>query len=273
MHRLSFPLRLAYQLPSLYRIRLPQQARYWSNKENKDFYDQLYKRELELPGQPGSIGDFIKRSGMDSGCDLKLIKRYFPDNLVGKKAFEGGAGAGRATKELVNYGLTITAVEQSPYACEILKKAFGNKITLINASIQDVALPEERYHLIFLLWCVLPDFSKQEQLLLLHKLTKALGTGGHMFIDLPHADHTNATSQAEDGQEIRLDNNIVYRGYVPTDSEMSEYLAGTDCTVEKVPYTTDTNRIRNMYVFFKPAEVIVPSAQLKFPAGPQCNHG
>ena len=113
---------------------------------------------------------------------LEAIDKQISSNK--KKALDVGAGTGNLTGKLLEMGYNVTATDISPEMCVILRAKYGkyipDKLTVLNAPIEDLSFAKEEFDLIagYSVLHHLPDYQTA-----LVTLCGFLKKGGVIYID------------------------------------------------------------------------------------------
>ena len=211
-----------------------------TNAENSLFYESI---SLDL------LPDFAARGGLDSGCDLDLIKNYIDKT---NSILEVGAGYGRVIFNLLEkgYDKKLVAIERSKRFCDLLKQNYDGKLEVINTDIK-IFESSSQFDLILWLWSGICDFSQEEQAIILSKVASFLKKDGVLVVDslLPSIQPANAETHNEKYSIIPGGNNSKLYVYTPSPEEIKAYskLAGLDF-MKSISYMTTTNRNRMLYL-------------------------
>jgi SAM-dependent methyltransferase len=211
-----------------------------NNTENSLFYNAL---SLDL-----FLG-FAVKGGLESGCDLDIIKNYI---TRANSILEVGAGYGRVISNLLKrgYNKKLVAIERSPKFCETLTHSFSSEVEIIHTDIKSFKTSTQ-FELILWLWSGICDFSKQEQAAVLSHIASFLKKDGVMVLDslLPSTKAINTGSHENQYSIIPGEKNLNMYVYTPTPEEIVSYAekAGLNFT-KSIPYTTSTDRPRMLYL-------------------------
>ena len=191
-----------------------------------------------------------KDVGLAGGCDIAAIKPYWSN---AKNILDVSAGFGRAVSALLQFGYAgqITAIERDAGFCRHMKHGVGEKIQVIQEDIRNLKLLDHKYDLILLLWSSIADFPASEQASIVKKIAALRSESGHIAIDTSPIGVFPPHAVAECGPQtyvIQAKHSVV-RIYRPSQGEISRYAeqAGLQL-VEMIPYKTDTNRDRILYI-------------------------
>lgn len=221
-----------------------QHFKNWSNENNRPYYDDEYTVE--------ALKTYATRGGLDTYQDLKLV---FPYILKASSILEIGAGYGRVIDYLLNlkFKKQLYAIERSPTFCKLLRKKYArNTINIIEDNIQTTSSLKP-VDIVLWMWSGISDFSQQEQLLVIKKISTLINPQGHLIIETFH--HTtkpiNAIVSTNQSYVIPSGKRIVY-GYIPSPQEIEKYAVAAEfMNVKHLEYQTTTGRPRNMYILSK----------------------
>ncbi len=101
-----------------------------------------------MPSRPNPVGSWSEyfASMIDKPLHpiLKRLEPFLPEK---GEALELGAGVGHGVVFLVDRGLTVTAVDAEPQACQILRER-ARSATVVESRFEDVDLPENRFDVV-----------------------------------------------------------------------------------------------------------------------------
>ena len=109
----------------------------------------FFKQWLKNPTQLGTFLPISKRFARNAIAEF--IKQYHFKNLSKLKVLELGAGTGRITQVLLDAGFkNITAIELDDKMAALMKKRFGEKVTVIHGDARfiDERFPPESFDLV-----------------------------------------------------------------------------------------------------------------------------
>jgi len=212
----------------------------WSNCNNAAFYEET----------PANVFmEFAARGGIDSCCDLELIKPYLDQ---AKSILEVGAGYGRVIDYLINnnFAAKITALERSKQFFNLLTQKYQNKVNLIQVDLPNYQTTD-RYDLILWMWSGISDFAQEEQLPILSLLTKLLTKNGILVIDtLVHSKKLKNESYSAGKNYVIEVNECKIYGYKPSPEEIDAYAAALNFKQVKhlLEYETNMKLKRNLHI-------------------------
>lgn len=206
----------------------------WTNYDNIDFYNNISPEELKK---------FAAIAGLNSNCDLELIKPFLKSTDL---ILEVGAGYGRILDFLSTHNFKkIFAVERSKQFYRLLKDHYVRKVKLFYIDIHFFECSEKFNHILWL-WSGIADFAKHEQGDIVNLLVKKLKPGGKLFIDSTIPDHRPLHAIYANKQEytIELEGNPIMV-YCASVEEITKYaLTANIKKIEHINYITSTNRHR-----------------------------
>jgi len=211
----------------------------WKNEDNRDFYEAVSVEKFKKWAELG---------GFDVGCDLDLVldRLKMSDSIL-----EVGAGYGRVIEYLIKNKLQakLYAIERSKNLCDYLNKVYGNKASIVCDDVSNATF-DRKFEAIIWLWSNISDFSKDEHVAILTKISSLLAPSGFLVTDilLDDFDRENVNTNVDRNYMVKYDDKIAY-GYLPTKHEMLNYaeIVGFN-KVEIIPYKTKTLRQRCLFV-------------------------
>lgn len=215
-----------------------------SNLLNIEFYETL-----SLEG----LVEASKKVGLDTCCDLELIKDYINNAF---SILEIGPGYGRVINYIIDSGYKgeLYALERSERFFKFLQNKLPLQVKLIRGDIIDYNF-SKKFDLILWLWASFMEFSDTEQKSLFIKLSSLLNITGILVIDAIPANFRPPNSQQIDEQ-----NYIAYLPqttapcycYAPSIDDFSKYakLSSLKFKQSKL-YTTPKKRDRILHIFIK----------------------
>lgn len=214
----------------------------WSNTDNLTYYENI---DIEF------LKSCAAKGGFESGCDIEVIYNKYVNNT--HSIIDVGAGYGRAIKKLISLGYKgeITAVERSEKLCNYIKETH-REVKVIQSDIKNFK-PPKKTDAILWMWSNISDFSKQEHTEIIGHITSWLKKGGYFIMDLFSLSQKPMDSSFFDNQVYiyKTIYGTVY-GYIPSEDEIHNYAKKTNIKlIEKIPYSTDTDRKRTVFVFAK----------------------
>lgn len=214
----------------------------WENADNAQFYASV---PLNL------LPDFAIKAGLDTGCDIELLYPYI---AKAGAILEVGAGCGRALRHIIDRGYKgkMVAIERSQQYCSFLESQFSDTVTIINADIKNLEITN-KFDLILWLWSGIGDFSKEEQLPILKKLSGYLNANGIIALDiiLPTSRPFGATDSSNNQYYVfpSSNNDCCVRVYNPLPHEIDEYGEKLGCKfIKHTSYKTPTDKDRMLYL-------------------------
>lgn len=216
----------------------------WKSHHNIEFYETLPPEELIKASQ---------NVGLDTHCDLKLIKKYIKKST---SILEIGPGYGRVINYINDYGYKgeFYAIERSKMFYDYLQGKIPPHVKLIREDIISCSF-KRNFNLILWLWSGFVEFSIAEQKNLFIKLASLLNTAGSVIIDVIPTDFRPPNSKLIDEQ-----NYIAYLPqttapcycYVPSMDDFTNYANLSSLRlVQNKFYVTPTNRQRILFIFTK----------------------
>lgn len=211
----------------------------WLNIDNAELYEKM---PLDF------FKNFAIQGGLDSCNDVAAIKGYI--NNAGS-ILEIGAGYGRVINFILqqNYSGKITAIERNNKLYKHLEQGYSNKVTLVNADIQQMKLTN-KYDLMLWMWTGICEFSKPEQQAVIKLLADYLAPKGFLIIDIvPIEFKTQNTVDSDQHNRVIPTPFGNDYGYFPDHSEMMEYIDNANLALhEQRIYHTSTNKEDHLYI-------------------------
>jgi precorrin-6B methylase 2 len=211
----------------------------WLNADNAELYEKM---PLDFFMRMAAQG------GLDTCNDVAAIESYINK---ASSILEIGAGYGRVIEFILkqNYNGQITAIERNYKLYQHLERLYSNKVTLVNADIQQVKLTS-KYDLMLWMWTGICEFSKPEQQAVIKMLADYLAPNGFLIIDIIPIEFKTQHTIAYDKH-----NRIVSTpfgsdyGYFPDHFEIMEYIDNANLALhEQRVYYTSTNKEDHLYV-------------------------
>jgi len=213
----------------------------WKNDDNAQYYENLPN---------GTLQNFAKLGGLDTYCDLELIR---PHIMQANSILEVAAGYGRVLDGLIQMGYQnkIVAIERCEKFYPLLKK-YSEKnpaITTVHSDIRTFN-PNEKFDLILWLWSGMCDFTREEQSSILKNLALQLHPKGIMILETMPCSviPKNAVCSIERLSVIHGGRNSYLYVYTPSLAEVDNYAKNLGLKVQHIPYLTPTNRPRILHV-------------------------
>jgi SAM-dependent methyltransferase len=208
------------------------------NNSNFNFYNNL---GVEPFKKLAVIG------GFNSYKDLELCYPYIKD---AKSILELGAGYGRCLDFFIenNYKGKLIAVEQSPPLAAHLKKHYSSKAEILQEDIKSLHL-NQKVDVALWMWSGIIDFSIEEQLKAVQKISSLVSEKGKLIIDIPKLGYkTYATHENE--QKLHLDSSYgTLDCYIPNETEMKEMGDKSGFQeLKTMHYKTTTEKERTIYI-------------------------
>jgi ubiquinone/menaquinone biosynthesis C-methylase UbiE len=150
--------------------------------------EQIHQANVEVHRSEAKLYELLhpevysKKEQKRITAQLKKLDEQIDYN--NKIALDVGAGTGNLTGKLLQMGYSVTATDISPEMCVILKKKYAsyvpNKLTVLNAPIEDLTFSEGKFDLItcYSVLHHLPDYLSA-----VRKLSSFLKKGGVLYID------------------------------------------------------------------------------------------
>jgi phospholipid N-methyltransferase len=211
------------------------------NNKNFNFYNNLGVDPFK---KLAAIG------GFSSYKDLELSYPYIKD---AKSILELGAGYGRCLDFFIENKYTgkLIAVEQSGPLVEYLNQHYSSKAKILREDIKSLKL-DEKVDVALWMWSGVIDFSKEEQVTTIQKISSYLSEKGKLVIDIPKLGYkTYATHTGE--QSLHLDSSYgTLDCYIPSEMEMKEIrdVSGFK-ELKTIQYSTPTEKERTLYILSK----------------------
>lgn len=220
----------------------------WENYHNVEFYETL---------PPEGLIKASQNVGLDTCCDLKLIKQYI-NNAT--SILEIGPGYGRVINYIIDRGYKgeFYAIERSKVLYQYLQEKIPLQVNLIRGDIVNYSF-NRKFDLVLWLWAGFVEFSNTEQKNLFVKLASLLNMGGVVVIDVIPMDFRPPNSKLIDEQ-----NYIAHLPqtaapcycYVPSINDFSSYASLSSLQIiQNKRYITPKNRQRILHLFTKDCEV------------------
>lgn len=132
------------------------------------------------------LARFYDLEHTDLTADL-VFYLYFARESKGP-VLEMGCGTGRLMLPMIEAGIPVTGVDNSPTMLEIARRKLGDGATLIKGDARTVTLPE-RYGLILItINTFMHLLTTEDQLAALSNLSNYMAPEGKLIIDLPAGD-------------------------------------------------------------------------------------
>lgn len=211
----------------------------WKNKDSVEFFEKI---PIDL------FRNWAIEGGFDDGCDVDLIYPYIinTDSLL-----EIGAAYGRVLKILLKKGYSgkIYAIERSKNFYNYLNKHYSGRATITHTSVQTFE-PNNKVDAILWMWSGLGDFSKEEQLPILKRISTWLKPNGFLILEtlLHTLKPINATKDQKEYFAIFSKYGTLYN-YKPSKSEIYEYGKKLGFRhIKQIDYETVTKRQRILHI-------------------------
>ena len=214
----------------------------WSNADNVGFYENT-----PIP----VLKHYAQMSGLDTGCDVQSIWSHINK---ANSLLELGGGYGRVIQKLVsmNFAGKITTIERCLKYYMRLKTKYSDAVEVLYRDINSLN-PDRKFDVILWMWAGICEFSQEEQLPMLEKITSFLNHNGVLIFDIipPHTRSANATSKNGKNQIIHS-NFARICGYFPDDKEFNLMLKNfSSLHCECLEYKTTTGQSRLLHILRK----------------------
>lgn len=230
---------------------------------------ELYYNEIGLKG----LIELAQAGGLYQCVDLKKINHIIKDSKV---ILEVMAGYGRTIEYVARHNpqATITAIERDPMCCSHMRKKFGTSLNIIQSDVLNITLSPQ-YDLVLWLWSGICEFKPYHQKQLIEKLFNGLSNNGQLIIDVMRVKPMNAyysdklqdlnITPAENNQHVdalRITCHIKdkiknAKHHIQFEAPSHHAIVsalnhmGIAYTLNVLPYKTDTDRPRQLYVITK----------------------
>lgn len=214
----------------------------WKNEDVSDYYENMPIEVLQ---------DYAFRGGLADGRDVELAYPYIVNT---NSVIDLGSAYGRVINHLIKkkYRGEIYAIERSKKFYEYLRKIYPERVRIICVDIKKFS-PLEKVDAILWMWSGIGDFSKNEQLSILHHINSWLKPDGIIILEtLMHTlEPKNATSNKGKSFIICSDHGTFY-GYKPSVDEIQLYGEQLGFKyIKHIDYETATKRHRILHIFSK----------------------
>ena len=216
----------------------------WKNKNNAIFYDQIPKELFDKTAL---------ESGLNSGCDIDILQPYINS---ARTILEIGSGYGRVVQYILqfNFAGKLYALERNHKMCEHLRENFCHSVDIIEQDVFDFKT-EKKFDLILACWTTICEFSKEEQSVLIKKLSNMLTADGKLVFDSIFDKPRNSSYCNCQNHVVHNEYSSLY-GYIPSLAEIKAYALDSNFKTTKIIYyITDSNRERAMFVLSNNTDV------------------
>lgn len=190
--------------------------------------------------------DIFEKSGLDSNCDLNLLKNIFKRYST---FTEIGAGKGRVIGYLVDVNpyAQITAYEWHDEFFSVINKEYkeNKNITLHQKNILEVEEFNQTEVSLFL-FSFLAEFNPEEQEYMVKKIAKY--TQNYMIIDLPNQNASLTGIWRNKHLAYLTSPQVSVPNFIADQEIIEGYIKETNFFLEKIQeYETPTQRVRKLY--------------------------
>ncbi len=212
---------------------------YWINNDIVSYYENI---PIEV------FRDLAIQGGFEDGCDIDLVYPYIANT---NSIVDIGSAYGRVIRNLLKKGYNgkIIAIERSQNFYNYLKNNYSGKIEIINTGIENIKF-KNKVDAILWMWSGINDFSKNEQLPILHLVSSWLKPDGILILEtlLHTLKPKNASIDSEKHFIILSEYGTIY-SYKTSSDEIESYGEKLGFNyIKHIDYETSTQRQRILHI-------------------------